>query len=80
MKMKESLYSTYKDGKYIGDFTSSELNKMIGIKPSTLYSYISNGYPYRNYSFQKKSEGTMTIEQFRSEWDRVRKLLNPNAV
>jgi len=80
--MKKSIYALYKDEKYLGDFTSSELEKMIGIKPATLYSCVSADYPFqRIYTFKRKSGSKeITSDELRREWDRVRKLLNPEAV
>lgn len=80
--MKESIYKTYKDGKYVGDFTSSKLKEMIGINPRTLYAYAANNFIYKqSYMFEKKvSISDMTAEELCMEWDRVRKMLNPKAV
>lgn len=82
MRMKESIYKAYKDRKYIGDFTSVELHKMIGINQRTLYAYAVNNFPYKKiYKFEKKiTLSDMTNEELCAEWDRVRKMLNPEAV
>lgn len=84
MRMKESIYSTYKGKKYLGDFTPSELYKMVGIKPVTLYSYVNKELVFRGtYTFKKGKKDNlkdMTTEEILEEWDKVRKWLNPEAV
>jgi hypothetical protein len=85
-KLAEALYSTYKDRKYIGDFTAKQLYDKIGITQNTLYSYANNDYTYRkSYTFRRRHKPEenlrkLTTEELCAEWDRVRKRLNPDAV
>lgn len=86
--MKEALYSTYKDGKYIGDYKAAKLHEKIGISPKVLYKYVSKGMPYKkHYTFKRRYTNltntpvkNLTKEELLLEWDRWRKIVNPEAV
>lgn len=86
---KEAIYAAYKDGRYIGDYKTQQLHEKLGINPRTLYTCVSKCLPYKkHYTFKRKWSGNsnatparkLTYEDLRMEWDRIRKVLNPNAI
>lgn len=82
--MKGVLYNVYKDGLCIGDYTAAELHKKLGINLKTLYGYVGTGIVYRkHYTFQRsysRPAEKLTKEELLAEWDRWRKIVNPEAV
>lgn len=79
---KKKRYKLFKNGKYVGTFYASEICEMTGITAKVFYNYVTNKWLYKGcYTFEKVQEINYTQEELElmKQWDKYRKILNPNA-
>lgn len=80
---KRKKYKVFKNGKCLGEFYASDIYKMLGIRSRNLCNYVATEALYKGcYMFKKgdtPSSYTPEELEFMEQWDKYRKLLNPNA-